>query len=502
MKNTYDVIIAGAGPVGLFLACELGLSGVSVLLLERDHSHSTILKMKPLGNRGLNIPSIEALYRRGLLGNALENEQERPAYFEKNPEFQFAGHFAGIILDANKLDLTRWKYRLNGPSLLPGITNLEKLCTTLSNRAKNLGVTILTDQEIKNVNQDDSQVTVESNEKIYYAKWLVGCDGGRSHIRKSFGFEFIGTEPTFTAYSVLCELKDQYKLQKGFQSTQYGMYIYAWEGNIHVVDFDNGAFDRSKELTLEHFQSVLRRITETDVTVEKINFATTYTDRAMQVTTYRKGRVLLAGDSAHIHSPLGAQGLNAGIGDAINLGWKLAATIKGQASESLLDTYTQERHPIGAWVLEWTRAQVTTLQPNQFGAATRKVIKDLLATDDGTNYFIDRVWGLSLRYDLNDEHILVGSSCPDFELSDETRLGPKMSSGKAILIDFENNSALENLAKSWKGRIDYLSLKVKDTLGLKSLIVRPDGIVAWVAEKDIDLKKATTTLTYWLGDLQ
>src|SRR5207302_81349 len=171
-------------------------------------------------------------------------------------------------------------------------------------------------------------------------------------------------------------------------------------GRIGLVDFDGGRFDRSQEITLEGLQAILRRIYGTDVTLTALHVATSYTDRARQATTYRKGRVLLAGDAAHIHSPLGGQGLNTGLGDAMNLGWKLAATLRGNAPDGLLDSYTTERHPVGARILDWSRAQVELMRPDPHSRALEAVLRDLIDTRDGATYFAERVWGVSLRYDL------------------------------------------------------------------------------------------------------
>jgi 2-polyprenyl-6-methoxyphenol hydroxylase-like FAD-dependent oxidoreductase len=496
MKNKFDVIIAGGGPVGLFLACELGLQGISVLVIERDSSFSTPLKSEPLGMRGINTNSIEAFYRRGMMDEVLDHKT-RPKQFEKTDHPQFGGHFAGTMLDANKLDLSRFKYKLNGPSLCPDRTNIEKLCTVFAGHAEKLGVTIFKGTEVTAFEQSDEEVMVKSGSETYYGKWLVGCDGGRSLIRKSAGFEFVGTEAEFTGYAVLCELKDPEKLHAGFRPTKNGIYIMAAPGQVYVADFDNASFDRTQAVTVEHFQKVLRHVSGTDVTVEKIHFATTFTDRSLQATNYKKGRILLAGDSAHIHSPLGAQGLNTGIGDAINLGWKLALVVKGLKAEKFLDSYTEERHPVGAKVLEWTRAQVMKLKPNLFGEAVSNVLVDLINTDDGANYFMGRLWGISQRYDLEDHHPLVGSSVPDFEFSNDERLGPMMKNGRGLIIDFTVNSNLLGLASDFESRVDYTDMKVKDTLGLKALIVRPDGIVAWVAEESIDLEKAKAILLKW-----
>ena len=200
------------------------------------------------------------------------------------------------------------------------------------------------------------------------------------------------------------------------------------------------------------------------MTLKALNVASTWTDRSKQATTYRKGRVLLAGDAAHIHSPLGGQGLNLGLGDAMNLGWKLAATIRGDAPDGLLDSYTTERHPVGARILDWTRAQVALMRPSS--RALGAIVRDLIDTRDGATYFAERVWGVSLRYDLGDEHPLVGRSCPDFELEDGTRLGTLLRDGNGLLLDFGRQASLQALDGLWGDHVRYVASDAKDRLGL------------------------------------
>ena len=193
----------------------------------------------------------------------------------------------------------------------------------------------------------------------------------------------------------------------------------------------------------------------------------------------------------------------------MNLGWKLAATIRQESSGSdldlsLLDTYTSERHPIAAWVLQWTRAQVSTLQPDLFGAAIQALIRDLIDTTDGTNLFIDRVWGLSQRYELGDSHPLMGCSAPDFEMDDGERLGLKIekAQGRGLLVDFEDEKNLaETTGGKYEGRVDYLGLGAKDRRGLRALLLRPDGVVAWIAEENAkpDIEAAKAALVRWFG---
>lgn len=516
MSMVYDVIIAGAGPIGLFLACELGLAHASVLVLERDVKAESPWKADPLGRRGLNTVAVEGIYRRGMLSK-LFDPAKRQFSVQKKPGFQFGGHFAGMMVNANALELERWKYLIPGPGLSPGPATIEQLEKVFSERAESLGVTILRGTGVTKISeQTEDSVTVEAEDhQTFRGRWLVGCDGGRSVVRKAAGFDFVGTEAKFTGYAAQCDFENAERLEHGFHTTKNGMYVRAWTDALHLMDFDGASFDRTKEITKEHLQDVVRRLTGVpEVNITKIHLASSFTDRSKQTTTYRKGRVLLAGDAAHIHSPIGAQGLNLGLGDAMNLGWKLAATVRqdsravgSQPDLTLLDTYEKERHPIGARILDWTRAQVSTLEPNPFGAAIQALVRDLINTTDGTNMLIERLWGFSQRYDLGngDEavHPLVGCSAPDFELQDGSRLGSKLEQGKGLLVDFEDNSNLKELidGEPYSARVDYIGVDAKDCRDLRALLVRPDGVVAWVTEKnqapDVDAAKAA--LKRWFG---
>ena len=227
------------------------------------------------------------------------------------------------------------------------------------------------------------------------------------------------------------------------------MYIHGpGPGRIGMVEFDGAEFDRSQTITLESLQSVLRRVAGTEVTLTAVHVVSSYTDRARQATTYRKGRVLLAGDAAHIHSPLGGQGLNTGLGDAMNLGWKLAATVRGWASGHLLDTHTKECHPIGAWALDWTRAQVAIMRPDPHAHAIASVIGDLINTREGTSYFVEKISGILLRYDLPGDHPLIGRSAPDFKFDGDNRLGELLHDGTGLLLDFADNKELARTPRS------------------------------------------------------
>lgn len=485
-KSIHDVIISGAGPVGLFLACELALAKCSVLILEKAaHPHAP-LKQLPFGIRGLSAPTIEALYRRNLL-KELElhkrvknpNQSSAPA---QDPRRQ-GGHFAGIpFLDSN-IDTSQWKYRLASATDLSLISEMEELETILSRRAESLGVEIRRGLAITGFNQTAASVTVQSGDQYFQSKWLVGCDGSRSVVRKAGGFEFAGTEPEFTGYTTKVDIADPEKLNPGRNVTPTGMYMQSQPGYVVIQNFDAGAFHNSeKPITREHVQEVLRHVSNTDVTISALHMATTWTDRARQATTYRNGRLLLAGDAAHIHAPLGGQGLNLGLGDAMNLGWKLAATIQHRAPEGLLDSYQTERHPIAAQVLDWSRAQVAIMKPDPTARALNAIFRDLIATHDGATYFAGRVWGINTHYNLGSNHPLLGHSVPNFEFEDSTTIGELMHNGHGVLLDFDRNTSLKALASEYGDRVKYISGSVKDRLTLSALLIRPDGIIAWASD--------------------
>ncbi|MFD7031529.1 FAD-dependent oxidoreductase [Streptomyces sp. NPDC059917] len=505
----HDVVIVGAGPVGLTLACELGLAGCSVLVLEREPEPGSPLRAAPLGMRGLSTASVEAFYRRGLLEPLLAasgvQEMWAPlagagAASAPSSGPRIGGHFAGMILDGSLIDLTALPFRLSGPAEESVQTHLEAVETVLSERATKLGVVIKRGVTASAVLQDRESVVVRADEDAYEARWLVGCDGGRSAVRSLTGFEFVGTEPLLTGYTMRATLADPEQLGHGFNLTPTGMYLrMGTNGHIAMLDFDGGAFDRSLPPTHEHLQDVLRRVSGSDVTIAEVHIASSFTDRAMQATTYRRGRVLLAGDAAHIHSPLGGQGLNTGIGDAVNLGWKLAATVHGYAPDALLDTYAEERHPIGAAVLDWTRAQVAIMRPDAYAQAIQSVVRDLIATREGATYVYEKLSGAWIRYDLGSEHPLVGLSAPDYVMADGTRLGGLMTDGRGLLLDFGAGRTLRAPAAGWAGRLRYFAGAAENDLGVGAVLVRPDGVVAWAGDRQPDREDFERAAARWFG---
>ena len=511
---SYDVVIAGGGPVGLFLACELQLVGVSVLVLEKMEDPHSLLKAGWMGMRGLHFPSVEAFYRRGLLDRVRaaalgwmraepEPGQEGQSTAGGGPMKvpRFAGHFAGIMLDVAKVDFSDQKYMVPGPSASGGMVSLESLELLLAERALALGAGLQRGVEVTDFTEHENGLTVHAGERCFEARWLVGCDGGRSVVRKLAGFQFEGTEPEFTGYTASVKIVDPEKLRPGFNLTETGMYIHGpGPDRIGLIEFDNAEFDRTTTITLDSLQEVLRRVSGTDVTLASMSVASSYTDRARQATTYRQGRVLLAGDAAHVHSPLGGQGLNTGIGDAMNLGWKLAATIQGWAPDGLLDTYTEERHPIGAWALDWTRAQVAIMRPEPHARAMASIMRDLMQTEDATTYLIGKMSGVLLRYNLAGEHPLIGRSAPDFEFEDGTRLAELLRDGKGLLLDFAGTRELQALCQTRRERLKYASFHATDNKGLTAMLVRPDGFVAWATDSTPDTIAAEQSMDRWFGN--
>lgn len=501
-RHSHDVIVCGAGPVGLFLACELALADCAVLVLEKTGELPSPLKQLPFGIRGLSAPSIDALDRRGLLDElALHKRMQNPFAATAGPQAKSpAGHFAGIQFFRDDVDPAQWPYRVPGARPASLLSTMEELETVLTRRALSLGVLIRRGMPVDGIRQAADGVTVTAGEQVFDAPWLVGCDGARSIVRKAGGFGFAGTEPAFTGYSLKLDLADAEQLGPGRKLTSEGMVFLSQPGYLNLQDFDGGAFhDAGQPATREHVQAVLRRISGTGVTVDALHLATTWTDRARQATSYRNGRILLAGDAAHIHSPLGGQGLNLGLGDAMNLGWKLAATVRGDAPPGLLDSYQAERHPVGAQVLDWSRAQVAVMRPTPEGRALQAILRDLIATRDGATYVAGRVWGVNLRYDLGDGHPLLGRSVPDVVFGDGTSVGALLRNGRGLLLDFAADPALAASAHRHGGRVDRVAGDGGDWGGVSAVLVRPDGIVAWACGGGPDLHGLERAMARWFG---
>lgn len=496
----HDVLIAGAGPVGLFLACELALAGCSVQVFEQATVTRTPLKRPPFGLRGLSVPTIESFDRRGLLASLkarIPDGEIADAAPWMNQERRPGGHFAGIDFFLDQINRPQWSFHLSHPAS-PMAADLESIEGVLTDRAKALGVVIRHDLRVHSVEITDDNVAVRAGEDVFRGGWLVGCDGGRSIVRKAAGFGFSGTEPEFTGYFARVGLADPSMLVPGHHDTSTGTYVFDPPDMIRMVEFDGGTCHRGQPITRDHVQAVLRRISGVQVEVTALDLATTWTDRAYLATEYRRGRVLLAGDAAHVHSPLGGQGLNLGLGDAMNLGWKLAATLRGDAAAGLLDSYERERRPVAEQVLDWSRAQVALMRPDRGSHALRAVVQDLIATRDGATYMAERVWGTGVRYDLDGNHPLVGRSVPDFELSDGTHLNEHLRHGKALLLDFTGSDSVQKLAGRCRNQLSCIACDAMGRSDLNTLLVRPDGFVAWASDHPSDGSGAIQALSQWL----
>ncbi|MFL6121284.1 FAD-dependent monooxygenase [Actinophytocola sp.] len=489
---SYDVIISGAGPTGLMLACELRLHGVSVLVLERLAEPDLTIKAG-----AINTPSAEAFYRRGLLPRLAAVQEQNMARFRafmKNrgsakPPPRFAGHFGALPMFGDKLDESDPELGGHGPADDVGFIMQQDLEAVLAERAAELGVEIRRGVALTGFETGD-EVTVHAGGETCTAGWLVGCDGGRSTVRKQAGFDFPGTPPEITGHQAMVELAGGEALSGGWNTTPTGVYAYGpLPGRILTVEFDGPPEDRDEPITKEELEKSLRAVSGVDVTVTGVRSATRFTDNARQATTYRLGRVLLAGDAAHVHSPFGGQGLNLGIGDAVNLGWKLAGVVQHRLPEDVLDTYTSERHPIGAWVLEWTRAQIAVMRPDSHARALRRIMADLIDTTTGTTYFAKKISGVWQSYDLPGEHPWIGRSAPDLELTDGTRLGDHLHGGTGLLLDLGGVPSTVD-----EKRVPVLGAGCVDQPGLPGLLLRPDGIVAWAGGDG--LEEAIST---WFG---
>ncbi len=498
-----DVAIVGAGPVGLMLAMELFLGDAKVVVLERLAQPDETIKAG-----GLGALAGEALERRGF-GPAMDVEENAltevmmamakragaPGNLLQGPSpwTKIGGHFAGLFL----IDQTRQrepKRRIRGV----GQQALERM---LGERAGKLGIEVRRSCEVVDFREDGGGVMVEGRglggAYSLHCAYLVGCDGGRSMVRKRAGFEFPGTDPTLTGHQAIVELDHPERLLPlGWRRTAKGMLAYGpAPGRVLTVEFDGPPADRNTPVTVEEVQSSLRNVSGADVTITSMKSATRFTDNARQAATYRRGRVLLAGDAAHVHSPFGGQGLNLGLLDAVNLGGKLAAVVRGDAAEELLETYTAERHPIAARALANTRAQVALMRPDALTTALRDIVVEIMNLDEGNRFFGEMMSGITTRYELGDSHPLVGRICGNLTLvtmEGEKELFSLMLNGNGLLVDAAGGGASE-IASKWAHRVRCVQVP-----GGVSMLLRPDACIAWASDgKTVD--GLESVLERWFG---
>ena len=470
----FDVIVAGGGPTGVMLASELRLHGVHALVLEKDAEPTGVVRAL-----GLHVRSIEVMDQRGLLERFLALGKQYPV----------GGFFAGIAKPSpDRLD-TAHSYVLGIPQ---NIT--ERL---LTEHAVELGVEIRRGCELVGLSQDDDGVTVElADGTRLRSRYLVGCDGGRSTVRKLLGVGFPGEParvewllgevevavPPETLAAVAAEVPTPH-LRFGPAPHADGVYGF-------VLRAEGVAEDRTGPPTLEEFKQRLRAIAGTDFGAHAPRRLTRFGDATRLAERYRTGRVLLAGDAAHIHPPLGGQGLNLGIQDAFNLGWKLAAEVHDWAPEGLLDSYQAERHPVAADVLDNTRAQVelTSLEPGP--QAVRRLLSELMDFEDVNRYLIEKITAIGIRYDFGDDHPLVGRRLRDVGLK-HGRLYGLMHGGRGLLLDQTGRLSVAG----WADRVDHV-VDVSEELDVPAALLRPDGHVAWVGEDQTDL---LSQMPKWFG---
>jgi 2-polyprenyl-6-methoxyphenol hydroxylase-like FAD-dependent oxidoreductase len=476
---THDVVIIGAGPVGLFLSIELATAGVKPLVLERLVEPDRALKAF-----GVGAVAAEALQRRGL-ARALDEEHAaamarmmpvQKARFGAAVPKRYGGHFSGMFLIDQDLQRDPERHMRTVPQ-----EALEKM---LAMRGCELGVELRRGVELEGFEPGDDAVTVQTSAGSLRAKYLVGCDGGRSRVRKLAGFEFPGTDPTITGYQAAAELDTPEKLVMGWHRTARGL-IVSIPGRVFTAEFNGPPPDRDAPVTQAEVEASIQRVSGTGVQIVSMLTATRWTDNARQATRYRIGRVLLAGDAAHVHSPFGGQGLNLGLVDAANLGWKLAAAVKGRAE--LLDSYTAERHPVAARVLDNTRAQVALMRPDPLTTALRSVVSDLMKLPEGNRYFGEMLTGVGIRYDLGDDDPLVGTLARDQLIAlrggSEERLYELMHKGGGLFISPSERSLPQGVqhARAWDG---------------PSMLVRPDGCIAWT---DASSRSLDDALARWFA---
>jgi 3-(3-hydroxy-phenyl)propionate hydroxylase len=495
LLSTHAVVIAGGGPTGMVLAGELALAGVDVAIVERRPNQDLP------GTRagGLSARTIEVFDQRGIADRFLAEGQIA----------QVAG-FAVTRLDISDFP-TRHNYGL-------GLwqKHIERI---LAGWVAELKVPVLYGNEVTGFVQDDAGVDVElSGGRRLRAQYLVGCDGGRSLVRKTAGIEFPGWDPTTS--SLLAEVEMTEEPELGIRRTASGMHalgkveyeivdgevVYGKGGTVGVMLTESQV--NTTEPTVEDLRDGLIAVYGTDYGIHSPTWITRFTDATRQAAEYRKGRILLAGDAAHVHSPVGGQGLNTGVQDAVNLGWKLAQVVHGTAPDSLLDTYHAERHPVAARVLRNTMAQTVLMRPSEPRLdALREVVSDLLSMEEPRKRYAAMQSGLDIHYDLGEGHPLLGRRMPDLDLATgggPLRVFTLLHGARPVLLNLGEPGAID--IAGWDDRVwlvdaEYAGTWELPVLGAVSapsaVLIRPDGYVAWVG--DGTQQGLTDALDKWFG---
>ncbi|MEU7717468.1 rifampin monooxygenase [Streptomyces tibetensis] len=470
-----DVLIAGGGPTGMMLAGELRLHGVRVLVLEKEAEPAPYVRAL-----GLHVRSIEVLDQRGLLERFLAEGSKHP----------LGGFFAGIAKPApDRLD-TVHGYVLGIPQPVT-----DRL---LAERAAELGAEVRRGCELVGLSQDDEGVTAElADGTRLRSHYLVGCDGGRSTVRKLLGVGFPGepsrVETLMGEMEVAASPDELATVMAEVRKTHFRFGAMPIRGKVHrvIVPAEGVAEDRTVPPTFEEFRQQLHKFAGTDLGVHSPRWLSRFGDATRQAERYRTGRVLLAGDAAHVHPPTGGQGLNLGLQDAFNLGWKLAAELRGWAPEGLLDSYHTERHPVAAAVLDNTRAQMHLLAPEPGPQAVRRLLAELMDFEEVNRLLIEKVTAIAVRYDCGEGHELLGRRLRDVRLQ-RGRLYERMRDGRGLLLD-QTGGRLS--VAGWSDRVGHV-VDVSEELDVPAVLLRPDGHVAWVGDDQQDL---LDRLPRWFG---
>ncbi len=495
VMTEHAVVIAGGGPTGLMLAGELALAGVDVAIVERRPSQDLP------GSRagGLHSRTIEILDQRGIADRFLAEGQVAQV-----------GQFAGVRLDISDFP-TRHPYSL-------GLwqKHIERI---LAGWVDELAVTFYRGREVTGFAQDETGVDVElSDGQSVRAKYLVGCDGGRSLVRKAAGIEFPGWDPTTSNLIAEVEMTEEPELGMrhdalgvhGLGRVEYeirdGEVVFADSGPVRVM-LTEPEVGATSEPTLRDLSEGLIAVYGTDYGVHSPTSISRFTDMTRQAATYRQGRVLLAGDAAHVHAPDGGQGLNTGVQDAVNLGWKLAQVVNGASADGLLDTYHAERHPVAARVLRTTMAHVALRRQDERTEALRETIAELLGADEARNGFAAMGSGLDIHYDLGEGHPLLGRRMPDLDLvtaDGPLRVFTLLHDARPVLLNLGEPGGFD--IAPWADRVQLIDAKYDGAWELPALgtvtaasavLIRPDGYVAWVG--DLTRPGLADALTTWFG---
>jgi len=479
----HAVVIAGGGPTGLMLGAELALAGVDAAIVERRPSQ----ELEGSRARGVHARTIEVLDQRGIADRFLAEGQAMQIQ-----------SFASTRLDLSDAP-TRHPY-----GLALAQNHFERI---LAGWVGELEVPIAREREVTGFAQDDAGVDVEvSDGRSLRADFLVGCDGGRSLIRKAAGIEFPGWDPSVSSLIAEAEMREE--PEWGIRHDENGTQAVGKleDGRVGVVITERYA-GQAEQPTLQDLSRALIAVWGTDYGVHSPTWISRFTDMTRQAASYREGRVLLAGDAAHVHYPVGGQGLGIGLQDAVNLGWKLAQVVKGTSPLELLDTYQAERHPVTARVLQTTMAQTALTRSDPRTDALRDTISELLGMDEPRRRFAAMIASLDVRYDLGEGHPLLGRRMPDLDLATARgplRLFTLLHAARPLLLDLGEPGGLD--ITPWRDRVQLVRATAAGPWELPvvgavtapaAVLVRPDGHVAWVGDgTDAGLRDALTT---WFG---